>query len=428
MPGNMFIIRTLRSKFLVTFFTCFATAAIAAPMQTALQTPANNPTSNQAPNPNAVLTGFGPITNTNVSKSATPAPEINAKGYVLMDASSGQILAEKNPDAHLQPASLTKLMTMYVISNALKANKIHLNDLVTISKDAWRTGGSRMFIQVGTQVPVLQLLEGIVIVSGNDAAVAMSEYVGGNQDTFVQMMNQDAGMLGMKDSHFADVNGLPIPNHYTSPRDLAILTRALITQFPDYYKAWYGQKWFEYNNIKQANRNHLLWLDPSVDGLKTGFTDAAGYCLVASAERNGMRLISVVMGAPSPKARLDASQALLNWGFRNYSSHQLYAAGQTLAKPRVWFGKEPYVPMGLERGIHVTIPNGQYPNLKATLTLNNELQAPVVKGKPYGVVQITLNNQPLLSEPVVALTDDPMGGPFTRLKDKAIKMFRGTPN
>ncbi len=426
MPGNMFIIRNIRHPLLIAFFTCCSAVAIAAPIQTALQTPNNNSAPKTAPNPNAVMTGIGPVATANIGKGISPVPVINANGYVLMDANSGQILAEKNPDAHLQPASLTKLMSMYVISNALKSGKIHLNDLVTISKEAWKTGGSRMFIQVGTQVPVLKLVEGIVIVSGNDAAVAMSEYVGGNEETFVDMMNQEAASIGMKNSHFADVNGLPIPNHYISPRDLAILTQALITQFPDYYKAWYSQKWFEYNNIKQANRNRLLWLDPSVDGLKTGFTDGAGYCLAASAERNGMRLISVVMGASSPKARLDASEALLNWGFRNYSSHQLYAPGQTLAKPRVWFGKTPYVSMGLERGIHVTIPNGQYPNLKATLTLNNELQAPVIKGKSYGVVQVTINNQPLLSVPVVALTDDPVGGPFTRLKDKVIKMFRGT--
>lgn len=423
MPRNIAFLQPFSRKILVTFFACFSTFAIAAPMQTALQTP-NNPAPVKTGNPNAVMTGIGPVATTAVNKGAAPLPVINANGYVLMDASSGQILAEKNPDTHLEPASLTKLMLMYVISNALQSGKIHLTDMVNISKDAWKTGGSRMFIQVGTQVPVLKLVEGIVIVSGNDAAVAMAEYVGGNQDTFVQMMNQEAANLGMKNSHFADVNGLPIPNHYTSPRDLAILTRALITQFPDYYKSWYGQKNFEYNNIKQANRNRLLWLDPSVDGLKTGFTDRAGYCLVASAERNGMRLISVVMGTPSPKARTDASEALLNWGFRNYSSHQLYAANQPLAKPRVWFGKEPYVPMGLERGIHVTIPNGQYPNLKATLTLNNELNAPVIKGKAYGVVQVTLNNQPLLSVPVVALADDPVGGPISRLKDKAIKMFR----
>lgn len=392
-------------------------------LTTTIATPADTTKPATPPSPQN-MTGLAPITpSSNSQTPLTPPPDLDTKGYVLMDANSGQILAAKNPDTRMEPASLTKIMSMYVISEALKSGKIHLNDLVTISKDAWRTGGSRMFIQVGTQVPVQQLIDGIVVVSGNDAAVAMAEYVGGTEDTFVSMMNQSAAQLGMKNSHFEDVNGLPEPGHYSSPHDLAILARALINNFPDYYKAWYSQKFFEYNKIKQPNRNRLLWQDPSVDGIKTGHTAAAGYCLVSSAQRNGMRLISVVMGATSSTARVNDSKALLNWGFRNYSSHQLFAAGQPLAKPRVWFGAARYVPVGIPNGLFVTIPNNQYQNLKATLTLNDYLEAPVTKGQQYGSVEVTLNNQLLFKAPVVALQDDPVGGIVNRSMDHLAKLF-----
>lgn len=363
---------------------------------------------------------------TTANKPATNQPQINARGYLLLDAYSGEILAQNNANQPMPPASLTKLMTMYVISSALKTGKIHLEDMVKISKEAWKTGGSRMFVQVNSMVPVQDLINGIVVVSGNDAAVAMAEYIGGTQDNFVNIMNQAAAQLGMKNTHFEDVNGLPAPNHYTTPHDLALLAQALVVDFPDYYKSWYGQKSFEYNKIKQNNRNQLLWKDPSVDGMKTGHTDAAGYCLVASAERNGMRLISVVMGAPSPKARTDATETLLNWGFRNFSSHQLYAANQPLVTPRVWFGEYPTVPLGLPNGLHVTIPNGQYKNLKAFLTIQPNLQAPIKKGKPYGKIEVALDNQPLFSQDVVALQDNPKGGMMRRLMDRAALMFRDT--
>ncbi|MGB6977081.1 MAG: D-alanyl-D-alanine carboxypeptidase family protein [Gammaproteobacteria bacterium] len=369
-----------------------------------------------------------PASNSATTPSATPqpspaiaaAPTINARGYILMDANTGDILAQKNIDQRMAPASLTKIMTIYIIAEALRNGHIHLDDKVTVSKDAWRTGGSRMFIQVGTQVPAQQLIDGIVIVSGNDAAVAIAEHIGGNVQAFVDLMNQTAAKLGLTNTHFSDVNGLPSPSHYTSPRDLAILSRDLINNFPDYYGQWFAQKWFTYNNIRQPNRNHLLWRDASVDGLKTGFTSDAGYCLVASARRNNMRLISVVMGSPSNRERTSDSQALLNWGFRFYETHKLYAANQPLLEPRVWMGNRRFASLGVNKDIYVTIPAGQYADLKAALTLNNNLQAPIFKGKPYGSVDISLQDKPLLSAPLIALEDNPRGNIIFRARDHLI--------
>jgi D-alanyl-D-alanine carboxypeptidase (penicillin-binding protein 5/6) len=376
------------------------------------------------PPTNSVMSGVNPIQQQYTAKNAVPTgPTVNANGYVLMDANNGEVLDSKNANTRLQPASLTKMMSLFVISEALKSGRIHLTDLVPISKTAWHTGGSRMFVQAGTQVPVQDLIQGIIVASGNDAAVAMAEYVGGTQENFVNMMNQAAQQLGMKNSHFEDVNGLPAAGHYSSPMDLAILAQALINDFPTYYKDWYHQKWIDFNNIKQANRNHLLWRDPTVDGLKTGHTSEAGYCLVSSAQRNGMRLISVVMGAPSSKARTDDSLTLLNWGFNSYSTHQLYVAGQPLAEPRVWYGKTRNVALGLAQNLFVTIPRGQYKNLKAYMTVEPQLIAPVAQGKAYGKVEVLLNNQTIASEPLVALQTNPSGNLVERTIDKFILMF-----
>jgi len=246
----------------------------------------------------------------------TPAaPTIAASGYILMNYDTGKVLAENNADVKLAPASLTKIMSVYVVFREISNGHLHLDDLVTISQKAWETPGSRMFIEVGNQVKVEDLLKGVIIQSGNDASVALAEHIAGDETTFADMMNQHAERLGMKNSHFQDSNGLPIDNHYTTARDLAILSQALIKEFPDYYR-WFSQKEFTFNNIVQHNRNQLLSRDETVDGIKTGFTDAAGYCLVASALRNDMRLISVVMGASSPNARANENQNLLNYGFR----------------------------------------------------------------------------------------------------------------
>ena len=353
-----------------------------------------------------------------------PAPNIHAKGYVLMDANSGAILAEKNMHKKMQPASLTKLMTLYIISQALQQGRIRLTDKVRISKQAWSTGGSRMFLKLSSHVPVKDLIEGIIVASGNDACVAMSQYIAGNQTSFAQLMNQNANRLGMKNTHYVDPTGLPKPGHYSSPYDLAILTRAIINQFPQYYH-WYKQKWITWNGIKQPNRNRLLWRDSSVDGLKTGHTKAAGYCLIASGKRNGMRLISVVMGTPSDAARANDSQALLNWGFRFFETHRLFSANQVITRPRIWLGQQKNAAMGLSKDLYLTIPAAQYKNLKATLTIKPKLQAPIIKGQTYGKIQIILNGKKVATAPLIALNNDPRGGLWTRFTDHIVMFFKG---
>lgn len=353
----------------------------------------------------------------------TPIPPTsNANGYVLMDAYSGQILATKNPDQRMEPASLTKMMTSYIISAALRVGRIHLDDLVPISQAAWKTGGSKMFVKVGDQVRVRDLMQGIIVDSGNDACVAMAEFVAGSPEGFVSLMNQQAALLGMTGTHFMDVDGLPDPNHYTTPRDMATLARALILDFPEDYK-WYSQKWFTYNHIKQPNRNRLLWRDPSVDGVKTGHTENAGFCLVASAQRNGMRLISVVMGAPTDESRASDNEQLLTYGYRFFKSHKLYSANQAITQARVWLGANKEVPVGFNHDFYVTIPPGQYKNLKANMTLHTSTKAPVANGQIVGNMTITLNNKPLLTAPLVALQADPTGGIWRRLADHVVLWF-----
>ena len=266
------------------------------------------------------------------------APKLAATGYVLVDYQSGQVLADYKSEQRLEPASLTKMMTAYVIFQELKAGHISLEDMVLVSEKAWRMQGSRMFIEVGSEVQVEKLMKGLIIQSGNDASVALAEYVAGSEDSFVPLMNAQAERLGLKNTHFVNSTGLPHPDHYTTPYDMALLAAAIIRDFPDHYD-WYSEKSYKYNNISQNNRNLLLFRDDSVDGLKTGHTEAAGYCLVASAERKEMRLISVVMGTRSEKARAQESQKLLNYGFRFFDSHLLYQAGQELKKMRVWKGE-----------------------------------------------------------------------------------------
>lgn len=352
-----------------------------------------------------------------------PAPSLNAKGYVLMDANSGKIIAQKNMNERLQPASLTKLMTLYIISQALHNGQIKVTDKVRVSKDAWKTGGSRMFLKLGSHVEVQNLIDGIIIASGNDATVAMADYIAGTQQNFATLMNQTAQQLGMKNSHFVDPTGLPKPQHYTTPHDLAVLARAIITHFPEYY-GWYKQKWITWNKIRQPNRNRLLWRDPDVDGMKTGHTKEAGYCLIASGKRNGMRLISVVMGTPSDAARTNDSQALLNWGFRFYESHKLYNANQTVLTPRVWLGKNKHVNMGVAQPVYLTIPAGQLANVKRTVVIANELRAPITQGQAYGQLKITLNGQVIQDIPLIALQNDPKGGIWTRSTDHIAMLFK----
>jgi len=339
-----------------------------------------------------------------------------------MDANSGVILASKNPDQRMAPASLTKMMTSYMVSGALKAGRIHLDDGVLVSESAWRTGGSKMFIKVGDRVPVRDLMQGIIVDSGNDACVAIAEHIAGSQDAFVNLMNQQAALLGMKNTHFMDANGLPDPQHYTTPRDMATLGRALIIDYPEDYK-WYSQKWFTYNGIKQPNRNRLLWRDPTVDGIKTGHTDDAGFCLVSSALRNNTRLIAVVMGASSDAARADDSQKLLTYGFRFFESQKLFDKNAALKQVRVWLGEEKQISVGLSQPLYVSIPAGQGANLKTDVQVNNSIKAPIKKGQALGTVTVTLNGKTVTTAPVVALQDNPEGGIFRRMSDRIHLLF-----
>ncbi len=351
-----------------------------------------------------------------------PAPTIAASAYMLMDYDSGKVLAENTPDVKLPPASLTKIMSVYVVFREISNGHLHLDDLVTISQKAWQTPGSRMFIEVGNQVKVEDLLLGVIIQSGNDASVALAEHIAGDETTFADMMNQHAERLGMKNSHFEDSNGLPIENHYTTAHDLAILTRALIKEFPDYYR-WFSQKEFTFNNIVQHNRNQLLSRDETVDGVKTGFTDAAGYCLVASALRNNMRLISVVMGASSPNARANENQNLLNYGFRFFEAHKLYQGKTSLSEARVWKGDTKNMPLGLAEDLYVTIPRRRYADLKAVITIDKKITAPVKEGTKMGTVSVTLKDEPVINKDLIALKSVEQGNIFQRLYDSAMMML-----
>ncbi|MGZ8136813.1 MAG: D-alanyl-D-alanine carboxypeptidase family protein [Methylococcaceae bacterium] len=349
------------------------------------------------------------------------APNIAAAAYLLQDHHTGKVLAENNADAKLAPASLTKIMTVYVVFREISNGHLHFDDVATISQKARAATGSRMFVEVNDRVKIEDLLKGVIIQSGNDASVALAEHVAGNESTFAEMMNQQAARLGMTNTHFMNSDGLPIADHYTSARDLAILTAALIKEFPDYYK-WFSQKEFTYNNIKQHNRNLLLGRDDSVDGVKTGFTDDAGYCLVASALREDMRLISVVMGAKSANARAGENQTLLNYGFRFYESHRLYQGKTALKEARIWKGEIQDLPLGLAEDLYVTIPRRQYKDLKAVITVDKKITAPIKEGEKLGTVKVTLQDQVLADKDLVALQAVEKGNIFRRLYDGVLMM------
>lgn len=375
--------------------------------------------------PSVSLSSNSPVTNPTANQPLiTPsAPVLNAKSYILIDVNSGKIIAEKNSEEKLPPASLTKMMTLYVISNALHSQQLHLTDNVHISRDAWKTGGSRMFVKEGQQVAIEDLLKGIIVDSGNDACVAMAEHLGGSEAGFAEIMNQQAQQLGMVNSHFTDSTGLPDNNLYTTAKDLAILGRALITNYPQYYH-WYKQKWFTYNGIRQPNRNRLLWRDSQVDGIKTGHTNEAGFCLVSSAKRNNMRLLAVVMGSPSESARADDSERLLNYGFRFFETHELYKAGQKISEIPVYKGKSTKLAIGVRENQFVTIPSGQYQRLSINTKTPQNLQAPIAKGDQVGELVIQFDNNVIGNYPVFALEDIPKGGIFARMKDSVRLTFK----
>ncbi|MEC4750378.1 D-alanyl-D-alanine carboxypeptidase family protein [Methylomicrobium sp. Wu6] len=353
----------------------------------------------------------------------TPAPPtIDAKAFVLQDAMTGKVLAENNADERLPPASLTKIMTVYVVFKELANGHLRLEDLATISKKAWGTSGSRMFVEVNAQVKIEDLLKGVIIQSGNDASVALAEHIAGDESTFADMMNQHAARLGMKNTHFKNADGLPIEDHYTSARDLAILTTALIKEFPQYYP-WFSQKEFTYNNIVQHNRNLLLSRDSTVDGVKTGFTDDAGYCLVASALRNDMRLISVVMGTKSASARAVENQNLLNYGFRFFESPRLYEGKAVLSDARIWKGDAKTVPLGLAESLHATVPRGGSKDVKSLIRINEPIIAPIKEGDKLGTVQVTYKDKAIDQKDLVALKAVGEGNMFRKLFDGVLMRF-----
>ncbi|MCY1208831.1 D-alanyl-D-alanine carboxypeptidase DacC [compost metagenome] len=351
-------------------------------------------------------------------------PQLAAKSYVLMDAQSGQVLVENNGDQRLPPASLTKLMTAYIATLEIRKGQIGETDPVTISENAWRTGGSRMFVQVNTQVSMSDLLHGIIIQSGNDASVAVAEHIAGSEDAFADMMNATAEKLGMTGSHFMNATGLPNPEHYSTAHDMATLARAIIYEDPAHY-AIYSQKEFFWNNIKQPNRNLLLWRDKTVDGLKTGHTEEAGYCLVASAMRDNMRLIAVVFGTNSEQARAAETQKLLTYGFRFFETQTFYQKGAELAKAQVWKGAAREIKAGLAQDLTMTLPKGQLKKLQANMTLNPQLIAPIKQGDVIGKVEVKLEDQVVHSADLIALETVEEGGIFRRLWDSIRLFFYG---
>lgn len=351
------------------------------------------------------------------------SPDLDAKSYLLMDFDSGEILANKSPDMRLSPASLTKIMTAYVVFREIASGHLGLDDLVTVSEKAWRTPGSRMFIEVNKQVSISDLLHGMIIQSGNDSSVALAEHVAGDEATFAELMNQHAQRLGMVNSHFENSTGLPHDNHFTTAHDLGILTRALIAETPEYYR-WHAIKEFTYNGITQKNRNKLLWRDSTVDGVKTGHTEDAGYCLVASAVRDDMRLISVVMGTKSVEARANENQALLNYGYRFFKTHRLYRAGEVLTHSRIWKGAQETIPLGLTEDLYVTIPRKQFDQLDAKLTIDSRIIAPITSGQTLGRVRITLQNEEIANLPLTALGTVEEGSIFQRLTDEALLLIQ----
>ena len=349
-------------------------------------------------------------------------PQLAASSWILMDANSGRILAEHNADERLPPASLTKLMTAYLVERELDRGTINLTDMVNISENAWRTGGSKMFIEVGDRVSVDNLLHGIIIVSGNDASVAMAEHLAGGEAPFADLMNQHATRLGMNDTHFMNATGLPHENHYSTAHDMARLSRYIINDYPEHY-AIYSQRNFSFAGIDQPNRNRLLWRDPTVDGLKTGWTTEAGYCLVASAQRDGMRLISVVMGTSSEEARAQESQQLLSDGFRFYETMKLYERGAVLATPRVWGGDINELRVGVDEEVFMTLPRNRNEELRARLNLDADIQAPVAVGDDVGTLEVYLGEEMVGERQLVALENIEEGGLFKRLFDQVQRFF-----
>ncbi|MEN9503769.1 MAG: hypothetical protein RI964_3054 [Pseudomonadota bacterium] len=355
---------------------------------------------------------------------APGVPEIEARSFLLIDFQSGDELAGLNPGMKVEPASITKLMTAYIIDRELGKGTIKLDDEVLISEKAWKMEGSRMFVELGKKVRLEELLRGMVIQSGNDAAMALVEHVAGSEDAFVQRMNQTAAELGMKDTHYMNATGWPAKDHYTTARDIVKLATVIITEFPERYKL-YSEKEFSYNNIKQPNRNKLLWRDPSVDGMKTGHTESAGFCLVASAKRDNMRLISVVLGTKGDNERAENSQKLLEYGFRTFETHKLYDAGSVLSSVRIWKGDKSEVPAGITDDLFVSVTKGRYDQLKGGMQLDKGIDAPIKRGDKVGKIIITDQGLGKIVKevPLLALEDVGEGGWWRKAVDAIQKFF-----
>ena len=345
-----------------------------------------------------------------------PAPVVNARAWLLIDMSSGQVLASQNPAERVEPASLTKLMTAYLSFSALRAKTITLEQAVPVSEKAWKAIGSRMFIEPRKPVTVAELLRGMIVQSGNDACIALAELISGSEEAFAEAMNREARRLGMKSTSFRNSTGLPDPQHYTTAEDLALLAQAIIRDFPEFYSL-YSMKEYSYNNITQSNRNRLLWLDPNVDGMKTGFTDAAGYCLISTAKRGPRRLLSVLLGAQSESSRATESQKLLNFGFLNYDAVRLYEKGQSVSALEVWKGSTRELKAGFDRDLFVTVPKGQGERVKATLLAQKPLIAPIAQNQAVGSVKVTIDGREIASFPVRALEAVGTAGVFGRAID-----------
>ena len=355
--------------------------------------------------------------------SSIPAPAVPAKAWLTLDVNSGQIIGAQNPNEKVEPASLTKIMAAYVVFDAIKNGRLSLDQEVNISERAWRTEGSRMFVNVNTRVSVDDLLKGVIVQSGNDATVALAEAVAGSEGAFVALMNEEAKRQGLVDTHYTNSPGLPDPQHMTTVRDLATLATNLVKNFPEFLH-YYSQKEFTYNNIKQPNRNRLLWADPTVDGLKTGHTSSAGYCLVSTALRDGRRVVSVLVGADSDAARSEASLKLLNWSYQNFDTIKLFDKDQPAVQARVWEGASETVDLGQTKAIWVTVPRGKGQDVEPIARYTQPLIAPLTKGSEVGSVSLSLDGKVLREEPLAVMNDVPQAGFFGRMYDKVRLMLQ----
>jgi len=359
-----------------------------------------------------------------VQAAPVPAPpQLSAKSFLLMDNISGEVLAEKNPDGRIEPASLTKLMTAYLVATEINQGTLAETDLAIVSDTAQSMPGSRMFIEAGKTVSIGELLRGLIVQSGNDASVALAEHIAASEQDFVSMMNRMAESLGMSNTNFTNASGLPDPDHYTTARDLSIIAKRMIQDFPEHY-ALYSQKSYKYNDIEQNNRNKLLWRDSSVDGMKTGHTEAAGYCLVASAVRDDMRLISIVLGTASDKTRMAETQRLLNYGFRFFQTKRIYEAGEVVQTARIWMGKSEEILLGVAEDLYVTLPRDSFDSLHSQIELSGYIKAPARIGQEFGRTVITADNKVIGEVPLLALQKVEEAGVFRRMKHSILRYFQ----